>query len=151
MGRTNVLTFILKVTALQAGEETKEWAVGTNMDTAAVVQAGGEAGGAVGPGIGGGGRLEDSLQAPLSSSSSTGTAVTGPWHVPKGWMRLVPFHTTSHLHISVKHLPNSLPILKSSSLSAFLCISNRPLPSLSPLLTCVANIYPSLGLPFPSQ
>lgn len=36
---------------------------------------------------------------------------------PKGWMRLVPFHTTSHLHISVKHLPNSLPILKSSSLS----------------------------------
>ena len=59
-------------------------------------------------------------QSPLSSSSSTGTAVAGPWLYPACPRRMDEagtFHTTSYLHISVKHLPKSLPILKSSNLS----------------------------------
>lgn len=43
------------------------------------------------------------------------------WHVHNGRMRLVPFRAIGHLHVPVKDLLKSLPILKSSRLS-FSCV-----------------------------
>lgn len=84
MGRTKRSDFYFESDgSLQAGEETKEWAVGTNMDAAAVVQAGGEGRWGCGTRHRGWREAGRQSQAPLSSSSCTGTAVTGPWHVPK--------------------------------------------------------------------